>query len=39
LANRASTVETWLTVRETVAVDTFARRATSRMSTWIAPSS
>jgi hypothetical protein len=31
-ANWASTVATWLIVRETVAVDTFARRATSRMS-------
>src|SRR5580658_7395416 len=32
-ANCASTVGTWLTVRDTVAVDTFARLATSRMST------
>src|SRR5580704_1017520 len=33
LANCASTVATWLTVRDTVAVDTLARLATSRMST------
>src|SRR5580693_5332276 len=32
-ANCASTVATWLTVRDTVAVDTLARLATSRMST------
>src|SRR5580704_11253990 len=32
-ASCASTVATWLTVRETVAVDTLARLATSRMST------
>ena len=32
-ASWASTVATWLTVRDTVAVDTLARLATSRMST------
>src|SRR5271170_6349873 len=32
-ASCASTVTTWLTVRDTVAVETLARLATSRMST------